>query len=69
MSLNFRNDTLVGIMQEAPHQPNKIRIETPIGINIETPDDNPIIDILVIILTFVAFCLYVFGKYIKNNKK
>ena len=45
-----------------PPLPQKIRIETPIG-SIETMDDNPVIDVLMIILVFFAFCFFVYAKY------
>ena len=44
------------------HPPQKIRIETPIG-SIETMDDSPVIDGVMIILVFFAFCFFVYAKY------
>ena len=48
--------------------PQKIRIETPSG-SIETMDDDPMIDGLIVILAFVAFCFYSHARYFrkKNN--
>lgn len=56
-------DTLLQLMP--PPQPQKIRVQTPIG-SIETMDDSPIIDVLVIVLIFSAFCIYVYAKYLKK---
>jgi len=49
------------------HPPQKIRIETPIG-SIETLDDNPMIDGLIVILAFVAFCFYSYARYFRKKK-
>jgi hypothetical protein len=56
-------DTLLQLMP--PPQSQKIRVQTPIG-SIETMDDNPIIDVLIIVLIFSAFCIYVYAKYLKK---
>jgi hypothetical protein len=45
-----------------PPPPQKIRIETPIG-SIETTDDSSVIDGVIIILVFFAFCYFVYAKY------
>ena len=42
-----------------------IRMETPIGA-IEV-DESPIIDVLIIVLMFSAFCIYIYAKYFKKN--
>ena len=55
------NDTL-----NRPPLPHKIRIETPVG-SIETMDDSPMIDGLMIILVFFAFCFFVYAKYFVNK--
>ena len=55
------------LLQLIPPQPQKIRVETPIG-SIQTMDDNPIVDVLIIILVFTAFCIYVYAKYFKNHE-
>ena len=55
-------DTLLQLM---PPPSQKIRVQTPIG-SIETMDDNPIIDVLIIVLIFSAFCIYVYAKYLKK---
>ena len=60
-------DTLFSIVNDDP-PPQKIRIETPVGINIETPDDNPILDGLIVVLGFCAFCFYVYARYFRKNK-
>ena len=49
-----------------PRPPQKIRIETPIG-SIETMDDSPIIDGLMIILVFFAFCFYVYARHFRRK--
>jgi hypothetical protein len=58
-------DTL--IVRDILHPPQKIRIETPIG-SIETMDDRPMIDGLIIILVFFSFCFFVYAKYFGNKK-
>jgi len=50
-----------------PPLPQKIRIETPIG-SIETMDDNPVMDGLMIVLVFVAFCFYVYARHFRRKK-
>tara|TARA_R100000306_G_C4246402_1_gene78257 strand:- start:66 stop:251 length:186 start_codon:yes stop_codon:yes gene_type:complete len=57
-------DTLLKIVKDVP-QPQSIRMETPIGA-IEV-DESPMIDVLIIILMFSAFCIYVYAKYLKKN--
>jgi len=49
------------------HPPQKIRNETPIG-SIETMDDSPMIDGVIIILVFFAFCFFVYAKYFGRKK-
>ncbi len=58
-------DTL-GIIKGLPPTPQKISVQTPIG-SIETGDDNPFIDVLIIVLMFSSFCIYVYAKYLKKN--
>jgi len=58
-------DTLIQLIP--PPQPQKIRVQTPIG-SIETGDDNPVVDILIVVLIFAAFCIYVYSRYYKKNK-
>ncbi len=60
----FMKDTLLKIVKDVP-QPQSIRMETPIGA-IEV-DESPMIDVLIIILMFSAFCIYVYAKYLKKN--
>jgi hypothetical protein len=55
------------LLQLIPPQPQKIRVSTPIG-SIETMDDNPIVDVLIIILIFTAFCIYIYARYFKEKK-
>lgn len=64
----MNKDSLVGIIKDLPEPPQKIRIETPIGINIETPDDSPIIDGLIITLGFFAVCFYIYARYFRSSK-
>ena len=42
-----------------------IRMETPIGA-IEV-DESPMVDALIIVLMFSAFCIYVYAKYLKKK--
>ena len=60
----FMKDTLLKIVKDVP-QSQSIRMETPIGA-IEV-DESPMIDVLIIILMFSAFCIYVYAKYLKKN--
>ena len=48
------------------HPPQKIRIETPVG-SIETMDDSPVVDGLMIILVFFAFCFYVYARHFRRK--
>ena len=57
-------DTLLQLM---PPPSQKIRVQTPIG-SIETMDDSPIIDGVMIILVFFAFCFFVYAKYFGSKK-
>ena len=43
-----------------------IRLETPIG-TIETGDDSPVLDVLVVGLIFSAFCIWIYAKFFKKN--
>ena len=56
-------DTLL----QATEQPSSksIRMETPIGA-IEV-DESPVVDVLIIVLMFSAFCIYIYAKYLKKN--
>ena len=56
-------DTLLQIVEQP--SPQSIRMETPIG-TIEV-DESPIIDVLIIVLMFSAFCIYIYAKYFKKN--
>ena len=57
-------DTLLQVADYPTTQ--SIRLETPIG-TIETGDDSPVLDVLVVSLVFSAFCIYVYAKYFKKN--
>ena len=59
-------DSLIIQVEEILPQPNKISIHTPMG-SIETGDDSPVMDVLVIFLIFGAFCIYVYAKFFKKN--
>ena len=59
-------DTL-GIIKGLPTPPQKISVQTPIG-SIETGDDNPFIDVLIVVLIFFAFCVYVYARYFKSKR-
>lgn len=50
-----------------PQSMQRIRVETPVG-TIETMDDNPIFDGLVVVLVFAAFCFYVYAKYFGDRR-
>ena len=56
-------DTLLQVIEQPVSK--SIRMETPIGA-IEV-DESPIIDVLIIVLMFSAFCIYVYAKYLKKN--
>jgi len=57
-------DTLLQVDSESIRS-ESIRMETPIGA-IEV-DESPIVDVLIIVLMFSAFCIYVYAKYLKKN--
>ena len=56
-------DTLLQVAEYPTTQ--SIRLETPIG-TIETGDDSPVLDVLIVALVFVSFCIYVYAKYFKK---
>ena len=58
-------DTLIQLI---PPVPQKILVQTPIG-SIQTMDDNPIVDMLIIILIFTAFCIYIYARYFKEKNE
>jgi|TARA_R110002051_G_scaffold88750_2_gene156452 hypothetical protein len=49
-------------------QPNKISIHTPIG-SIETGDESPVLDVLIVGLVFVAFCIWIYARFFVILKK
>ena len=53
-------------LKDAYPKPQKISIHTPIG-SIETGDDSPAIDVLIIVLVFSAFCIYVYARFIRKG--
>ena len=57
-------DTLLQVSEYPTTQ--SIRVETPIG-TIETGDDSPVLDVLIVSLIFGAFCIYVYAKFFKKN--
>jgi hypothetical protein len=57
-------DTLLQVSDYPTTQ--SIRVETPIG-TIETGDDSPVLDVLIVALVFSAFCIYVYAKFFKKN--
>ena len=57
-------DTLLQVDEYPTTQ--SIRVETPIG-TIETGDDSPVLDVLVVSLIFSAFCIWIYAKYYKKN--
>jgi hypothetical protein len=56
-------DTLLQVAEYPTTQ--SIRVETPIG-TIETGDDSPVLDVLIVALVFASFCIYVYAKYFKK---
>jgi hypothetical protein len=60
-------DTLLTVTKDFP-QPNKISIHTPIG-SIETGDESPGLDVLIVCLVFVAFCIWVYARFFIILKK
>ena len=58
-------DTLLQVVEYPTSQ--SIRFETPIG-SIQTGDDSPVLDVLIVGLIFGAFCIYIYAKYFKNMK-
>ena len=58
------NDTLLQVSDYPTTQ--SIRVETPIG-TIETGDESPVLDVLIVALVFASFCIYVYAKYFKNH--
>ena len=57
-------DTLLQMIEYPT--PQSIRMETPIG-SIETGDDSPVLDVLIVGLIFGAFCIYVYARYFKRK--
>jgi len=60
-----QTDTLFQAAQDPMPTSKSIRMETPLGA-IEV-DESPIIDVLIIVLMFSAFCIYIYAKYFKKN--
>ena len=56
-------DTLLQVAEYPTTQ--SIRVETPIG-SIETGDDSPVLDVLIVALVFASFCIYVYAKYFRK---
>jgi hypothetical protein len=56
-------DTLLQVAEYPTTQ--SIRVETPIG-TIETGDDSPVLDVLIVALVFASFCIYVYAKYFRK---
>ena len=56
-------DTLLQVADYPTTQ--SIRVETPIG-TIETGDDSPVLDVLIVALVFASFCIYVYAKYFRK---
>ena len=64
---NLRQSDIKDTLLQVDGQPSlkSIRMETPLGA-IEV-DESPIIDVLIIVLMFSAFCIYIYAKYFKKN--
>ena len=56
-------DTLLQVAEYPT--PQSIRFETPIG-SIETGDDSPVLDVLIVALVFASFCIYIYAKFFKK---
>ena len=56
-------DTLLQVADYPTTQ--SIRVETPIG-TIETGDDSPVLDVLIVALVFASFCIYVYAKFFRK---
>ena len=56
-------DTLLQVAEYPTTQ--SIRVETPIG-TIETGDDSPVLDVLIVALVFASFCIYVYAKFFRK---
>ena len=59
-------DTLLQVVEYPTSQ--SIRFETPIG-SIETGDDSPVLDVLIVCLIFGAFCLWIYVRFFRILKK
>ena len=59
-------DTLLQMIEYPTSQ--SIRFETPIG-SIETGDDSPVLDVLIVCLIFGAFCLWIYVRFFRILKK
>jgi hypothetical protein len=61
-------DSLIFKVDDAPPKINKISIHTPIG-SVDTGDDNPVLDYLVVCLVFMGFCLWIYVRFFRILKK
>jgi hypothetical protein len=59
-------DTLLQVVEYPTSQ--SIRFETPIG-SIQTGDDSPVLDVLIVCLIFGAFCLWIYVRFFRILKK
>ena len=59
-------DTLLQVVEYPT--PQSIRFETPIG-SIQTGDDSPVLDVLIVCLIFGAFCLWIYVRFFRILKK
>ena len=59
-------DTLLQVVEYPT--PQSIRMETPIG-SIQTGDDSPVLDVLIVCLIFGAFCLWIYVRFFRILKK
>ena len=59
-------DTLLQVAEYPT--PQSIRFETPIG-SIQTGDDSPVLDVLIVCLIFGAFCLWIYVRFFRILKK
>jgi uncharacterized protein (DUF983 family) len=62
-------DTLLQVFEQLEQPISKsIRMQTPIG-TIETGDDSPVLDVLIVGLVFVAFCIWIYARFFVILKK
>lgn len=61
-------DSLIVQVDYVLPETNKISIQTPIG-SVDTGDDSPVLDVLIVGLIFGAFCLWIYARFFHALKK